>query len=148
MYCSAVCCLLSGSLYYLLIGPQLRVNTLNFFPTRDFDRSRKPSKKHRKSICHKGSSRTLKQRPRGSQNGAQMVPKPPKNEIWILTRKATSKKTSKYQIRTLFVMFGTYPGPPKKHTFPSLFGDQNEPRSHPEGTCKTACKKVINFSKK
>ena len=125
MYCSAVCCLLSGNLYYLLIGPRRRVNTFHFCPARDFDRSWKPYKKRKKSTCHKNSPRTLKQRLRGFQTGVQMVPKPPQNEIWILTRKATSKNTSKYQIRTLFAMFGAYPGPPKKHTFPSLFGDQN-----------------------
>ena len=129
LFNTAVSNLLSGSLYYLLIGLRRCVNTSNFWRTQDFGRSWKPSKKHMKSTCHKGSPWTLKQRPRGSQNGAQMVPKPPKNEIRILTRKATSKKTSKYQIRTLFAMFAVYPGPPKKHTFPSLFGDQNKPRS-------------------
>ena len=44
MYCSAVCCLLSGSLYYLLIGPRRDVNTLNFWGARDFGRFWKPSK--------------------------------------------------------------------------------------------------------
>ena len=148
IYCSAVSSLLSGSLYYLLIGPRRCVNTLNFCPTRDFDRSRKPSKKHRKSACHKGSPRTLKQRPRGSQNGAQMVPKPPKNEIRILTRKATSKKTSKYQIRTLFAMFGAYPGPPKNILFHHFLETKTSPGASPKGTCKTACKKTIPFSQK
>ncbi len=143
-----VCCLLSGSLYYLLIGPRNNVNTSNFCPARDFDRSRKPSKKHRKSTCHKGSPWTLKQRPRGSQNGVQMVPKPPKNEIRILTRKATSKKTSKYQIRTLFAMFGAYPGPLKNILFHHFLETKTSPGASPEGTCKTACKKVIHFSKK
>ena len=141
MYCSAVCCLLSGSLYYLLIGPQLRVNTLNFFPTRDFDRSRKPSKKHRKSTCHKGSPRTLKQRPRGSQNGVQMVPKPPKNEIRILTRKATSKKTSKYQIRTLFAMFAAYPGPPKNRLFDHFLETKTSPGATQKGPVKLLAKR-------
>ena len=148
MYCSAVCCLLSGSLYYLLIGLRRCVNTTNFCPTRDFDMTRNPSKKHRKSICHKGSPRSLKQRPRGSQNGVQMVPKPPKNEIWILTRKATSKKTSKYQIRTLFAMFAAYPGPPKNRLFGHFLETKTNPGAPPQGTCKTACKKVTPFSQK
>ena len=148
MYCSAVCCLLSGSLYYLLIGLRRCVNTLNFCPAQDFGRSWKPSKKHMKSTCHKGSPWTLKQRPRGSQNGVQMVPKPPKNEIWILTRNATSKKTSKYQIRTLFAMFAAYPGPPKNRLFDHFLETKTSPGAPPEGTCKTACKKVIHFSKK
>ena len=113
-----------------------------------FGGSRKPSKKHRKSICHKGSPRTLKQRPRGSQNGVQMVPKPPKNEIRILTRKATSKKTSKYQIRTLFAMFAAYPGPPKNRLFGHFLETKTSPGAPPEGTCKTACKKVTPFSQK
>ena len=119
----------------------------NFCPNRNFDRSRKPSKKHRKSICHKGSSRTLKQRPGGCQNGAQMVPKPPKNEIWILTRKATSKKNVQISNPYIICYVCSISRTPEKQTFRSLFGDQNEPRSHPEGTCKTACKKVINFPK-
>ena len=141
-------CLLSGSLYYLLIGPRNNVNPFHSCPTRDFDRSRKPSKKHRKSTCHKGSPRTLKKRPRGSQNGVQMVPKPPKNEIRILTRKATSKKTSKYQIRTLFAMFAAYPGPPKNRLFGHFLETKTSPGAPPEGTSKTACKKVIHFSKR
>ena len=144
-------CLLSAvgqSVYYLLMAPRSGVNPFHFCPARDFDRSRKPSKKHKKSTCHKSSPRALKQRPRGSQNGAQMVPKPPKNEIRILTRKATSKKTSKYQIRTLFAMFAAYPGPTKNTLFGHFLETKTNPGAPPEGTCKPACKKVIPFSKK
>ena len=140
--------LLSVAACSLLVGPRNYLITLNFCPTQDFDRSRKPSKKHRKSRCHKSRFRTLKQRPRGFQNGVQMVPKPPKNEIQILTRKATSKKTSKYQIRTLFGMFGTYPGPPKNILFHHFLETKTSPGASPEGTGKTACKKVTPFSKK
>ena len=77
-----------------------------------------------------------------------MVPKPPKNEIRILTRNATSKKTSKYQIRTLFAMFAAYPGPPKNRLFGHFLETKTNPGAPPEGTCKTACKKVTPFSQK
>ena len=141
MYCSAVCCLLSGSLYYLLLGPRRCVNPPNFWRTRDFDRSWKPSKKHMKSTCRKGSPWTLKQRPRGSQNGVYMVPKPPKNEIWILTRNATSKKTSKYQIRTLFAMFAAYPGPPKNRLFNHFLETKTNPGATQKGPVNLLAKR-------
>ena len=77
-----------------------------------------------------------------------MVPKSPKNEIRILTQKATSKKTSKYQIRTLFTMFGAYPGSPKNDHFRRFLETKTSLGASPKGTYKTACKKTIPFSKK
>ena len=78
----------------------------------------------------------------------QMVSKPPKNEIRILTQKATSKKMSKYQIRILFTMFGAYPGFPKNELFRRFLETKTSPGASPKGTCKTACKKMIPFSQK
>ena len=83
----------------------------------------------------------MKQRPRGSQNGVQMVPKPSKNEIRILTRKATSKKTSKYQIRTLFAMFAACPGPPKNRLFGQFLETKPSPGAFDKGPAKLLAKR-------
>jgi len=70
-----------------------------------------------------------------------MVPKPPKNEIRILTRNATSKKTSKYQIRTLFAMFAAYPGPPKNRLFGHFLETKTSPGALHKGPVKLLAKR-------
>ena len=95
-----------------------------------------------KSACHKGSPRTLKQRPRGSQNGVQMVPKPPKNEIRILTRKDTSKKPSKYKIHILFAMSAA---PEKTYFSISFWRPKQAPEPLQKGPVKLLAKRCSLF---
>ncbi len=87
----------------ILLAPRDRVTPL-FYQKREHLTKNAIKNLIQKTLSNKWSQ-TSKWMPGGSQNGAQIEPKPSKKEVWIRTWKATRKKTSKYEFRALFVMF-------------------------------------------